>query len=172
MVGRVWFSAAMLTVGAALLVAAGVAWSAGSAEAPQGGTLRIGSVNDVDVDPALSYEFPLEYATCAKLFNYPDAPGAAGTRVVPEVVKTWTVSKDGRTYDFELKRSFRFHTGAAVTARSFKDAFNRDANPRLESPARLQGYMREIVGAVAVMEGKAKAISGVRVSTGTGSRSG
>ena len=87
MVGRVWFSAAMLTVGAALLVAAGVAWSAGSAEAPQGGTLRIGSVDDVDVDPALSYSFELEYATCAKLFNYPDAPGAAGTRLVKEVVE-------------------------------------------------------------------------------------
>ncbi len=48
-----------------------------------------------------------------------------------------------------------------MTARSFADAFNRVANPRLESPA--TAYMREIVGAVAVMEGKAKAISGVRV---------
>ena len=38
-------------------------------------------------------------------------------------------------YTFELKRTFRFHTGAPVTARSFADAFNRDANPRLRSPA-------------------------------------
>ena len=152
----------MLAAGAALLVAAGVAWSAGSAEAPKGGTLRVGSVFDVDyVDPALSYEFGLEFATCAKLFNYPDASGAAGTRLIREVVKSYTVSRDGRTYDFELKRTFRFHTGAAVTAHSFAAAFNRDANPRLESPAKV--YMREIVGAVAVMEGKAKAISGVRV---------
>ena len=152
--------AAALTMGTALLVVAAVAWSAQSAEAPQGGTLRIGTVNDVDVDPAL-YTFDIAFATCAKLFNYPDASGAAGTRLVPEVAKTFTVSRDGRTYVFELKRSFRFHTGAAVTARSFADAFNRDANPRLESPAK--GYMREIVGAVAVIEGKAKAISGVRV---------
>ena len=48
-----------------------------------------------------------------------------------------------------------------MTARSFADAFNRVANPRLGSPA--TSYMREIVGAVAVMEGKAKSISGVRV---------
>ena len=163
MVRRLWFSAAMLTVGTSLLVAAAVAWSAERADAPKGGTLRLGSVFDVEsVDPALSYEFGLEFATCAKLFNYPDASGAAGTRVIPELVKSWTVSKDGRTYDFEMKRTFRFHTGAAVTARSFAAAFNRDANPRLESPARLQGYMREIVGAVAVMQGRAKAISGVR----------
>ena len=164
MVGRVWFSAAMLTVGTALLVAAGVASSAERAEAPRGGTLRLGSVLDVDsVDPALSYSFRLEFATCAKLFNYPDASGAAGTRLIREVVKSFTLSGDRRTYDFDLKRTFRFHTGAAVTAQSFADAFNRDANPQLQSPARLQGYMREIVGAVAVMNGKAKAISGVRV---------
>ena len=70
------------------------------------------------------------------LFSYPDVSGAAGTRVVPEVVKTVDGLEDGRTYDFELKRTFRFHTGAAVTAQSFADAFNRDANPRLESPAK------------------------------------
>ena len=81
--------------------------------------------------------------------------------MVPEVVKTSTISRDGRTYIFELKRTFRFHTGAPVTAHSFAAAFNRDANPRLESPAK--ELMREIVGAVAVMEGKAKTISGVRV---------
>ncbi len=129
----------------------------------KGGTLRLGSAGRCRLrrSGALVHELRLEFATCAKLFNYPDASGAAGTRLVPEVVKTSTVSRDGRTYDFELKRTFRFHTGAAVTARSFAAAFNRDANPRLESPAK--GYMREIVGAVAVMEGKAKTISGVRV---------
>ena len=71
------------------------------------------------------------------------------------------VSSDGRRYEFELKRIFRFHTGAAVTAHSFADALNRVANPRLRSPA--TGFMREIAGAVAVMEGKAQTISGVRV---------
>ncbi len=95
----------------------------------------------------------LGFATCAKLFNYPDEPGAAGTRLVPEVVDTFTVSKDGRTYTFELKRTFRFHTGAPVTAQSFADAFNRVAQPKLGSPA--TRYMREIVGAAAVIDGKA-----------------
>ena len=164
MVGRVWFSAGMLALGAALLVAAGVAWSAGSAEAPQGGTLRLGSV--FDVDPSIRRSRTglgsnLRPVRSCSTIQTRRAPREYA--LIREVVKTLTVSKDGRTYDFELKRSFRFHTGAAVTAHSFKDAFNRDANPRLESPARLQGYMREIVGAVAVMEGKAKAISGVRV---------
>ena len=50
---------------------------------------------------------------------------------IPEVVDRFTVSKDGRTYTFELKQTFRFHTGAPVTAQSFADAFNRVANPKL-----------------------------------------
>ena len=79
---------------------------------------------------------------------------------MPEVVDRFTVSKDGRTYTFELKRTFRFHTGAPVTARSFADAFNRVANPKLESPATT--YMREIVGATAVIDGNATSIAGVR----------
>jgi ABC-type transport system substrate-binding protein len=167
MARRLLLSGIMLAVGTALLVAAGVGWSAGSstagaaAEARKGGTLRLGQSSDGgSVDPALGWG-GFDTATCAKLFNYPDKPGAAGTRPVPEVVKAFTVSRDGRTYVFELKRTFRFHTGARVTARSFADAFNRVANPRLESPVKF--YMREIVGAVAVMQGRAEVISGVRV---------
>ena len=156
----------MLTVGAALLVASGLAHSAGGAgESRKGGTLRLSRHTDIDfVDPGLAYystSWPLLWATCANLFNYPDAPGAAGLRLIPEVVRAYAVSRDGRTYTFELKKTFRFHTGAPVTAQSFAAAFNRDANPKLRSPA--VAYMREIVGAAAVIDGKATSITGIRV---------
>jgi oligopeptide transport system substrate-binding protein len=159
----------MLAVGTVLLGAAGVAQTAGRAdaavEARKGGTLRVSDLVDVDyVDPALAYEgfaWSIGFATCAKLFNYPDESGALGTRLIPEVVRDFRVSRDGRVYTFELKRTFRFHRGAAVTARSFADAFHRVANPRLRSPATT--YVREIVGAGAVIAGRAKRISGVRV---------
>jgi ABC-type oligopeptide transport system substrate-binding subunit len=159
---RLSIALVMLAAGAALLGASAVARTTG--EAPKGGILRWGAPGDVDfVDPALAYRdrsWPIGYATCAKLFNYPDAEGAAGTRLVPEVVDRYTVSEDGRAYTFTLKRTFRFHTGARVTAQSFSDAFNRDAQPELGSPA--VAYMREIVGAQAVIDGKAKTISGIR----------
>jgi oligopeptide transport system substrate-binding protein len=48
-----------------------------------------------------------------------------------------------------------------VTAQSFADAFNRNANPKLGSPA--TSYMQEIVGARGVIDGKATLISGIRV---------
>jgi peptide/nickel transport system substrate-binding protein len=153
---------AMLVTGAAVLVASAVAGPA--AETPKGGTLRIAG-DDLDfVDPALGYftdTWMIEYATCAKLFNHPDEAGAAGTRPVPEVADRYTISKDGRTYTFRLKQTFRFHTGARVTAQSFADAFNRDAQPKLRSPA--TAYMHDIVGADAVIDGRAQSISGIHV---------
>jgi ABC-type oligopeptide transport system substrate-binding subunit len=161
MTRRHLLSLALLAPGMALLVAAGIA---AATEAPRGGTLRVSRFSDVDhVDPALAYStwsWQVAYATCAKLFNYPDRPGVAGARLVPEVVDRYIVSRDGRTYTFDLKRTFRFHTGVPVTARSFADAFERLAQPKLESPA--TPYMREIVGAAAVIDGKAATISGIR----------
>jgi ABC-type transport system substrate-binding protein len=160
---RLALSLALLTAGAALLVAAALAAAPG--QAAKGGILRIASPVEPDyLDPALAYTsraWTLEYATCAKLFNFPDAAGAAGARVVPEVVNRYSISHDGKTYTFDLSRTFRFHTGAPVTANSFAEAFNRDANPRMQSPA--TAYMHEIVGADAVVAGKSATISGVRV---------
>ena len=49
-----------------------------------------------------------------------------------------------------------------MTAQSFALAFNRNANPKLGSPAARQGHMQEIIGADAVMKGTATTISGVQ----------
>ena len=120
---------AMVVAAVALLVAAGLAQSAGGAgEARKGGTLRLATFDEagVSLDTGLAYGnwawVPI-HATCAKLFTL-DATGAEGVRVVREVVDNWDVSRDGRTYTFALKQSFRFHTGAPVTARSFADALD------------------------------------------------
>lgn len=169
MTGRLSLSLATVATGGALLVATGLAGTSGSvfitAEARKGGVFRWNVPADVDyVDPALAYNprsWGIPFATCANLFNYPDKAGQDGARVVPEVVDDWDVSPDGRTYTFELKRSFRFHTGDPVIARSFADAINRLAQPRLQSRGR--GYVREMVGGPAVLDGKAQTIAGVRV---------
>src|SRR6266496_5185027 len=68
----------------------GDAGRAGTAE-KRGGTLRLSSVADVQsTDPALAYQgkvWMLEYATCAKLYSYPDKSAPDGYTVVPEVAK-------------------------------------------------------------------------------------
>jgi peptide/nickel transport system substrate-binding protein/oligopeptide transport system substrate-binding protein len=102
----------------------------------------------------------LFYATCALLYNYRDLPGPAGSLPVPEVAKAPPkVSKDGKTNTIVLRRTYRFHTGRRITAVSFVAALNRAASPKMGSPA--GDFLHEIVGADAVIAGRADSISGV-----------
>ena len=171
MTKKLWISIAALAVGSGLLVASSFAGTASSRSASgpagnfakKGGTLRTSKSTDIDyIDPALAYftdSWGYEFVTTARLFSYPDKAGAPGTQVTPEVVDKYTVSKDGKTYTMKLKKTYRFQTGAPVTAQSYALALNRDANPKMQSPA--TSYMHEIVGADAVIDGKGSKISGV-----------
>ena len=134
--------------------------SAGTAQR-SGGTLRVGLSHDIgSVDPAIAWNaetWTLELATCAKLYTYPPK----GATPVPEVATALpSLSADGKTQTITLQRGYRFHTGAAVRAVNFVAAINRGANPKLQSGAAY--YLREVVGAEAVIDGSAEAISGVR----------
>jgi oligopeptide transport system substrate-binding protein len=150
-------------LGVALLLPA--ASASPHSESKRGGILRLMWGQEPDsLDPALANgdvgSWALLSATCARLFTGFNDPDSGKPRVVPEVVRSSTRSNGGRTYTFELKRTFRFHTGDRVTARSFADAFHRNANPLMHSPATL--YMRDIVGFDAVIQGQAEEVSGVQ----------
>jgi peptide/nickel transport system substrate-binding protein len=159
-VRRVVLCAVALGAGVALLTTAA---TAGTGQM-KGGTLRIATPRDVTVDPALPGgppEWMIAFATCAKLYSHPDKPAPAGATVIPEVAQGFPmVSRDGKTQTIELKRTYRFHTGQPVRAANFVAAFNRDADPKLGSAT--ADYLHEIVGADAVIDGKAKTIAGVR----------
>jgi len=167
---RVWLAVAMLAAGASLLVAASFASaSSGSTHAfKKGGTWRYGVTGaSVQVDQQLAYvttAWWLEYATAAKLYNYPDKAGPSGTKLIPEVASKFTVSKNGKVYTFTIRKGFRFSDGTAVTARNFKRAIDRTANKQLASPGApfitdVNGT--NIVGAKKVNDGKATSVSGV-----------
>jgi ABC-type oligopeptide transport system substrate-binding subunit len=171
--GKLWLSLVAAVTGAGLLVAAGVATptSRGMAQvgkhATAGGAFVAELPSDVvTMDPQLDYYAPgweLSYATACKLFNYQDKEGAAGSQVVPEVAAGFpTITNRGTTYLFTIRRGFRFNTGEAVTARSFADALNRAASPELQSGA--QAFMDVIRGARAVIDGKARNISGLKAT--------
>src|SRR5437868_862279 len=155
------------------LLAALIAASAGSvnssadAAGTADGILRVVLSSDIDyIDPSLDYlttGWEIQYAVACKLLNYPDADGSAGSRLRPEVAAAWPrVSSDGKTYTFAIRSGFRFSNGEPVTATSFADAFNRDANPALQSPS--QSFIADIVGVEAVLRGQRKTISGIRVA--------
>jgi peptide/nickel transport system substrate-binding protein len=143
---RFWFSIVAATVGTGLLLAAGFAspasskpQAAGKSEA-RGGTLRIDSRSDYDyIDTSLAYfshSWQSLNATNLKLLSFPDKEGAAGSRMRPEAAAGLpTVSRDGKTYTFTVKRGFKFSNGANVTAANFAAAIRRALNPRMQSPA-------------------------------------
>lgn len=163
MQARTWLTAAALGVGLALL---GAAVALARPASPSGGTFRINLVSDTDyVDPALSYYsvgWELEYATCLKLLNYPDAPAPEGSQLVPEAAASMPlVSRDGRTYTFELRRGLRSNLGHELTAANFAWAINRVLNPKMQSPG--GAFIRDVVGAESVLDGKLKSALGVVV---------
>jgi len=127
----------------------------------QGGTLNIDMMSDLDyTDPALDYYQPgweLEYSTCLKLMNYPDANGPKASQIEPEAATGFPkVSNNGKTYDFNVQVGFtKFSNGAPVTAANFKAAFDRDADPKMQSPA--IAFFSDIVGS------SKSPVSGVKV---------
>lgn len=112
---------------------------ASAAPPKQGGIFLVGTTGaSVQIDPQLSYVSTgwwLEYATAAKLYNYPDRRGQAGALLRPEVASGFTVGDGGRTYTFSIRKGFRFSDGSPVTARNFAYAIRRAKDPALNSPA-------------------------------------
>src|SRR5215213_7362254 len=166
---RLTLSIVMLAVGTSLLVAASLASASSStATLKKGGIYKVGIVGpSTDMDPQVGYvttTWWLEYATAAKLYNYPDRQGVAGGRLVPEVASGYKVANNGKTYTFTIRKGFKFSDGKPVTAASFKYAINRTANHDLNSPGGqfiTDENGTNIVGAKAVNDGKGNSVSGV-----------
>jgi peptide/nickel transport system substrate-binding protein len=175
---KVWLSGAMTTLGVAMLIAAAFAGPASSkANKPfasgqkKGGTLNINmSATDVDyIDPTLAYgtiSWQILDSVCVKLFYYPDKPDPLGSKLAPDGATGFpTVSKDGKTYTFTVRGGVKSNTGQSLTAANFAFAINRVLNPKMQSPAVpfITGA-NGIVGADAVVAGKAASASGVKAS--------
>jgi DNA-binding SARP family transcriptional activator/ABC-type transport system substrate-binding protein/streptogramin lyase len=124
------------------------------------------SIDSTDPPFAASFDpqqFQFQYATCAKLFNYPDAAGVAGTRLVPEVAAgPPQVTDGGRTYTFQIRPGYRFSppSNELVTAESFRHAIERDLSPKIPGPWQL-AQLADVVGAAAYHAGRAAYVSGV-----------
>jgi len=138
-----------------------------------GGIVRVETPSDVDtLDPALSYVtsvgWQIEYATCAKLVNYPDEGGAAGVRLSPELAEALPrPTGGGRTYTFRIRRGFRFSPPSSepVTARVLKYSIERSLHPRMRSEA--ARFMSDLVGASAYAAGSARQVSGITAAGDT-----
>ena len=143
---RLTLSLAMLAVGAAMLAASGIA-STGSVKkqsasqgsvAKKGGILKVSLFAGIEnIDPQRSYYVPesqYEWLTQRPLLNFAHAEGARGYRLLNEGARNYTVSRDGRTYTFHIRKGMRFSNGTAVTAANYKHTLLRILNPNVGSP--------------------------------------
>jgi len=158
---KLWLSTVTVAIALLAVFAGSAAARTGKAGAV-GGTMNVDLSTDVDyTDPALDYlssGWEIEYSTCLKLMNYPDANGPKGAQLTPEAAAGFPkVSNSGKTYDFTVNAGFtKFSNGQPVTAASFKAAFDRDADPKMQSPA--LPFFSDVVGS------DKSPVSGVKVS--------
>lgn len=147
---KLWLTTILAAVGLLTLFAASASAKVKS-HAATGGTIQVDFQSDLDYsDPALDYYQPgweLEYATCLKLLNYKDGNGPQSSQLVPDAAAGFPkISNNGKTYDFNVQASWtKFSNGQPVTAANFKAAFDRDADPKMQSPA--LPFFSDVVGA-------------------------
>jgi peptide/nickel transport system substrate-binding protein len=162
---RCELSVATLVLAVAFVFAALGGAGSGRAGGPkEGGTFKISLPEGVfdNADPALSYGQPLLDLTCAHLMSYPDKPVPEGLRLVPEAaVADPSVSRDGRTYTFTVRRGLRFSDGTPIDANAFAHGINRALSSAINPKGTPPVYLDDIVGATAVHSGKASEAAGV-----------
>jgi peptide/nickel transport system substrate-binding protein len=59
------------------------------------------------------------------------------TQIVPGLAESWTISKDGLTYTFKLRKGIKFHDGTPLDAKAVAFSIERQFNP--EHPANKLG---------------------------------
>jgi ABC-type transport system substrate-binding protein len=175
---RTLLPVAIAALGALLLVASVFA-GAGSAKAAagkagafkKGGTLKI-ALSEADFehsDPGIAYDttsWSMMYAVNQTLVSYPEKPGVEGSKLYPEAAEAFpTVSKDGKTYVFRIRKGLKLSNGKAVTAASFKRALERNLSPKMGSPLGVNVHMDKLIaGGTAFLDGKTQVLSGVKAA--------
>ena len=99
------------------------------------------------------------------LLTYQHVDGAAGYRLVPGLARSLpTVSKDGRTYTFVMRKGVKYSNGKAVKASDFKYAIKRE----FLSTGQGVGFYTDIVGAEKFSKTLKGDIGGIRTNNKTG----
>jgi peptide/nickel transport system substrate-binding protein len=168
MTKRLLLSVAMLAIGAAMLAASSVASPQGST-ARKGGIVKFSLFAGIEnIDPQRSYyvpEWQYEWLTARMMLNFAHATGGRGYRLVNDGVSSYTVSRNGKTYTFHIRRGMKLSDGSRITSANYKHALMRVLNPDVGSP--LASFLTDpasvnIVGALAYNSGNAQDVPGIK----------
>ena len=84
-----------------------------------------------------------------------------GANVIPGVSWHWTISPDGLTWTFHLRKGIKFHHGRELNAADIKYTIERILSPELKAP---NSYLLSMIkGADDYSHGRAAALAGIKV---------
>ncbi|MBU2607736.1 MAG: peptide ABC transporter substrate-binding protein [Chloroflexi bacterium] len=124
------------------------------------GVLNLSNIDPLTLDPAVSgdatsHEYILQlFSGLVRLDD--------DLRPAPDIAADWQISRDGKTYTFNLRRDVRFHDGRKVTAQDVKYSWERACDPATSSRT-ASTYLGDIIGVREVLAGVRKDIGGVRI---------
>jgi len=81
------------------------------------------------------------------LHRDPDDP----KKIAPDLAERWTVSPDGKTYTFHLRKNVKWHDGQPFSAADVKATFDRILKPDFKSP-KCGAVLKPIVASVEVVD--------------------
>ncbi|WP_454857227.1 ABC transporter substrate-binding protein [Rhizobium binxianense] len=141
-------------------VAAFAPLSAMAQETPQqGGDIVVTYKDDITtLDPAIGYDWvnwSMIKSLYSRLMDY--EPGTPN--LVPSLAESFTVSPDGLTYTFKLRKGVKFSNGREVVASDVKYSIERAVDPKTQGPG--AGFFGAIKGFEDVTRGKATTLSGI-----------
>jgi ABC-type transport system substrate-binding protein len=130
-------------------------------EPSRGGKITTATVlwQDLNLDPAYASASALVYmvkSVHATLVRYGE-----GAELMPGLAERWEVLEQGSVYRFHLRRGVRFHNGRTLEARDVYETFLRILLPETKSSG--VGVLRDVRGAVDVVEGRSRVLTGVVV---------
>ncbi len=119
--------ARLLLIGLALVATGAPGGAPGAAAAGPEGTLTWGihvTLASRWLDPAETEALATPFMVLYAIHDALVKPMPAGP-TTPSLAESWSASKDGRTYEFVLRKGARFHNGEPVTADDVKFSFDR-----------------------------------------------
>ncbi|MBE0560783.1 MAG: ABC transporter substrate-binding protein [Ochrobactrum anthropi] len=145
----------------ALALGLAISFGAEAADIKQGGSMIVTYKDDVStLDPAIGYDWQ-NWSMIKSLFDglMDYEPGTTNLR--KEIAEDYTISDDGKTFTFKLRKGVKFHNGRELNADDVKYSIERVVNPKTQSPG--AGFFGSIVGFEDASAGKAEALSGITV---------
>jgi peptide/nickel transport system substrate-binding protein len=102
---------------------------AGGAGADDNQVLVVGVSSDIHtLDPGVSsdnYDWRQIYPCYDRLVKYKVVNGEGSTEVEPQAAESWTVSPDGKVWNFKIRKGITFNDGTPLNAEAVMFSFNR-----------------------------------------------